>query len=571
MNWEAVVDKYIASVVTGQRPANVYERLAVDRYLDDQRNGPKRGLRFDKQKALKFLRFSQICKHVEGHLAGEAVELEGWQAFIGWNVFGWYKKVEMYGKERWVRRFNEAYVDIARKNGKTTFAAIIALFLAMVDGEAGAQVYTAGTKMEQAKICYDAATDMAKGEKHLAKHVKPRTNALLIPSTRSSIKPIPADSKKLDGLNVHGSIVDEYHAHPDAGLWSVLRTGMGARRNPLQFTITTAGFNKQGACFQYRGVCMDILKGIKKDDSIFAIIYTLDREDNWDDPEVWVKANPNLEVSVTMDSLKTGYQRAINDKTYEVEFKTKNLNTWVDAAKVWIPDAVWMKGQDQPPIEQHYGHDCYAGLDLAASEDFNALVLVFPYEKDHTVHYDVYPFFWIPEAKLADRRENIHYRGWESDGYLSVTAGNLVDDNTIKHQVAEILKPFNLKGLAFDRFKATHGVIQYLLELELSLIEFGQGFVSMDQPTQEIYKMAYQERLHHGANPILRWMAGNVVIKMNEAGAIKMDKAKSKDKIDGMVALAMALGIATMPQEETESIYAQMAREQISQGTDVKA
>lgn len=565
MNWEAAIDKYIADVVTGQRITNVYEKLAIDRYLDDLRNGKHRGLKFDKKKALKFLKFSQICKHVEGHLAGENVMLEPWQAFIAWNVFGWYKQVEMYGKKQWVRRFNEAYIDIARKNGKTTFAAIIALFLAMVDGEAGAQVYTAGTKMEQAKICYEAATDMAKGQQHLAAMVKPRTNALLIPATRSSIKPIPADSKKLDGLNVHGSIVDEYHAHPDSGLWSVLRTGMGARRNPLQFTITTAGFNKQGPCYQYRNVCMDILKGIKKDDSIFTVIFTLDRDDKWDDPAVWEKANPNLEVSVTHDSLKTGYQRAVNDKTYEVEFKTKNLNMWVDAAEVWIPDQTWLNEQELPPIDQMKGKACYAGLDLAASEDFNALVLAFPFDDQDQVKYYIYPFFWIPEAKLQDRRDSIHYKDWEDSGYLTITKGNLVDDNTIKAEVAEILKDYDLKWLAFDRFKATHGVVQYLSELELPLMEFGQGFVSMDQPTQEIYKMAYQKRLIHGNNPILRWMAGNVVIKMNEAGAIKMDKAKSKDKIDGMVALAMALGVATQPAEDNESIYAKLAKEQMSQ------
>jgi len=565
LNWESLIDSYVASVATGERVTNLFEKLAVDRYIDDLRNGKKRGLKFDKSKAFKFLKFSQICKHVEGHLAGLPIQLEDWQAFIVWNLFGWYKEIEIFGHKQWVRRFQEAYVDVARKNGKTTFAAIIILFAALVDGEVGAQCYTAGTKMEQAKICYEASVDMAKGEKHLLKHFKPRTNALLVPTTRSFVKPLPADSKKLDGLNIHAAICDEYHAHLTAGLWSVIRTGMGARRNPFLFTITTAGFNKQGPCYQYRDVCMEILKGIKNDDSIFAIIFTLDKDDDWSDPKVWAKSNPNLEVSVSLDSLRIGHQKAKNDKTYEVEFKTKNLNIWVDAAEVWIPDEIWMQGEAPPPIETQKG-ECFAGLDLAASQDFNALVLIFPHERGDLIHYDVYPYFWIPEAKLDDRKENIHYRGWEEANYLSVTDGNLVDDNTIKAQVAKIVEPFNLKWLAFDRFKATHGVVQYLMSLDLPLMEFGQGFISMDQPVQEINKLSYQNRLHHGGNPILRWMAGNVVIKINETGAMKMDKSKSKDKIDGMVALAMAIGVATMPSEEDqESIYAKLAREQLAQ------
>jgi phage terminase large subunit-like protein len=367
----------------------------------------------------------------------------------------------------------------------------------------------------------------------------------------SFIKPLGSDSNTQDGFDPSYGIIDEYHAHPTAGMLNVLESGMGARRSPLIDVITTAGYNKEFPCYtDLRRTSIEILKGIKQDETHLALIYELDKDDDWRDEATWIKSNPNLGVSVKPDFLRDRFLKAKNEGgSKEVDFKTKNLNIWTDSSHTWIPDDVW-QACDGGGLPDLAGRECYGGLDLASVSDWNALVLVFP--DDDRVH--VKPFYWIPKGKIQKNPERIDYAKMIASGNVFVMEGDAADHALIARDVMEICHTYDVKGIAFDRYLVYSALIQYLKDVALPLHEFGQGFISMSAPTKELERMAYQGRLNHAGDPVLRWMNANVVIRTDPAGNIKIDKDKSTEKVDGMVALAMAIG-EMMSHPEKGSIY----------------
>jgi len=549
MKDQRTAKEYIEDVITGKELVGHLVRCAVERHLTDLEEAHERGLYFDEEAAQRPIDFFRFLTHSKGAFAGKPFELEPFQKFCIWVIFGW-------KNEDGTRRFKYAYKEISRKNGKTTFAAGLGLYMLLGDGEQGAEIYTAATKRDQAKICFNEAKSMVQKSKGLKKYITAYQNNLHIQATASKMEPLSADYDTLDGLNPHCSIVDEYHAHKNAELYNVMKSAMGAREQPLQFTITTAGFNKESPCYKLRKTCIDILEGRKQDDTFFALIYTLDEEDDWTDPANWKKANPNLGVALKMKYLKDECNQAQNNPSEIVNFLTKNLNIWTDASEVWIKDADWMQSANivVDPAKL-IGRECYAGLDLAVTRDITALVLLFPNEEDES--FDVLPFFWVPADNARDRaeRDQVDYPTWIRDGHIFSTPGNVTDYGFIKHTILELAEKYQIRSIAYDRYNATQLVLE-LIDEGLTMAPFGQGFVSMSAPTKELEKLAIQGKLHHSGNPVLRWMASNVELRRDPAGNIKIDKAKSSEKVDGMVSLAMAIGeYLTLFSQETGSIY----------------
>ena len=531
-----------------------YTRLACERHLRDLEDGHLRGLYFDEKAATKAVKFYGLLTHNKGRWAGQPVTLEPWQMFIEACVMGW-KRADG------TRRFRESYEEMARKNGKSTKLSGRGLSLLVLDGEPGAEIYTAATKKEQARIVFGDAQNMARKSTALLKKIKVQQHSIFVPSTLSKMVPMAADSNTEDGLNPHGIIIDEYHAHPNDGLYSVLKSATGARAQPLLSIITTAGFNRLGPCAQLRKACVNLLEGKHHDDSYFAIIFSLDEEDDWNDESTWVKANPNLGVSVTIEYLREQYLAAVRLPSQQVNFKTKHLNLWTDSAVTWIPSEVWLLGDQGTPVPELAGRKCWGGLDLATVRDITALVFLFPKENGC---FDCLCWFWVPEEAVDVRTEKdgVPYRQWVNEGLITATPGNVTDYNYIKREVMEICERYLVQMIDYDRYNASQLVVDLTAE-GVPMQPFGQGFISMNTPTKELEKLALGGKIHHYGNPVLAWMCGNIEIQRDAADNIKINKGKSKEKVDGMVALVEALGGYMTTEKEEDSMYEEQGLRQL--------
>lgn len=546
--------QYIADVMAGRVTVCRWALLAVQRHVHDLQHGAERGLTFDAAAGQHALDFFGFLKHSKGEWAGQTVLLEPWQQFILWVIFGW-KRAD--GS----RRFNTAYEEVARKNGKSTIAAGVGLYLLVADDEGGAEVYAAATKRDQAKITHSEATRMVQASPFLRKRVKVFRDNLHIEGTASKFEPLGADADTLDGLNIHGAIIDELHAHKNRDLYDVLETATGSRRQPLIFSITTAGFNRQSLCFQMHEYAIHVLEGFDradgiKDDSFFGIIFTLDEGDDWEDESVWIKANPNLNVSKKLDNLREKARKAKQMPSALNAFLRLELNIWTQAETKWIAREHWDACGKAVDANGLRGRTVYGGLDLSSTTDITALILAFPPETDED-DFQVLCRFWIPEESMHERtkRDRVPYEAWVRQGYITATPGNVIDYDFILAQIDEDAQVYDLEEIAFDRWGSTK-IIQEIEERELVCVQFGQGFASMSPPTKELEKLILSHRLAHGNNPVLTWMADNLVVLEDPAGNIKPDKERSSERIDGMVALVMALARAVIHGgEDNKSVY----------------
>jgi len=523
-----------------------YTWLAAERHLRDLETGHERGLRFDEKAAMIRVKFFSLLTHNKGRWAGQPLTLEPWQQFFIASLFGW-KRADG------TRRFRESYLEVARKNGKSTVGSGVCLELLVLDGEAGAEIYCAATKKEQARIVFDDARNMTKKSTALLKKVAVQRNAISVASTLSTMKPMAADSKTEDGLNPHGIYIDEYHAHPDDGLYSVLKSATGARSQPLLSIITTAGFNRLGPCAQLRKSLAGLLEGQHHDDSYFVLIYSLDEGDDWQDETTWQKANPNLGVSLGLEYLREQYKAAVRLPSQQVPFKTKHLNLWTDSAEVWLPAELWAQGAQGTPPSELAGRKAWGGLDLAKTRDISSFVLIFPKDGGQ---FDVRCWFWVPEDKVDERtkKDAVPYRQWVDEGYLIATPGNVTDYAFIKSEIEATCATYQVQMIDYDPWNASMLVSQ-LIEEGVPMQELRQGFASLSAPTVELENLVADAKVHHYGNPVLAWMCGNVVLARDPAGNIKLDKGKSKEKIDGMAALVNALGGYMTGKVVSEYIY----------------
>ena len=543
-------EEYARDVLAGTIPTCRWVRLACERHLRDLETGDERGLRFDPGAAALVIAFFSQLKHSKGEWAGQTIRLEPWQQFILWVLFGW-KRADG------TRRFRTSYLEVARKNGKTTMAAGVGLYLLLADGEPGAEIYSAATKRDQARLSHAEATRMAKASGPIRQMVRVFKDNIHIPDTASKFEPLGADSDTMDGLNVHAALVDEVHAHKTRDTWDVLETGTGARRQPLMFAITTAGFDRQSLCWQLHEYTEKVLDGIIQDDTFFGVIYGIDEEDDWQDERVWVKANPNLHVSKKADDLRRKAMRAREMPAALNAFLRLELDVWTQSETKWMNMEHWRQCGQAVDAAGLRGRVCYAGLDLSSTTDITALLLVFPPEVDDDL-VQVLCRFWIPEESMHERvhRDRVPYDVWVRQGYITATPGNVVDYAYVLAQIDEDMQAYGLDEIAFDRWGATK-IQTDLTELGGPdfMVQFGQGFASMSGPMKELEKLVLQHRLAHGNNPVLTWMADNLVARQDPAGNIKPDKEKSREKIDGMVALIMGLDRALRHTGGGRSIY----------------
>lgn len=530
-------EKYIADVLSGKVDVSTTTRLTFERHASDLINAPENGWYFDKRSAEKVFAFCKFLMHSPDKRSWVQFEPEPWQAAIMYIVFGWKKKDGS-------RRFNYAYIEIPKKNGKTTFAAVFSNYLLFFDDEEEAEVYHAATVEKQAHICFDKAKRMIEKSPALAHRGKCLTNNVSVPSTGSKMEPLGRDSESMEGINPSGAVIDEYHVFTwkNNFVFENIQSATVNRRQPLVVIITTSGRDKDLPCFEYRNLCIEILKGIKKQDDTFAVIYTLDETDDWKDPLCWKKANPNWGISVLPDRFEDEFKGAINSKVKEVSFKTKNLNLWVDAPTVWIPDETWMKCSHGLTYDDLKGQICYGGLDLASSIDINALALFFPDVKGHPA---LRLFFWIPEAKIKEKEDRVDYGYWQKGGYINVTPGSIIDIDQQSRDLLAALQDYKVEGLAYDPYMAHHGIIQNLQKGGFPVARldlYQQSIKNMSAPTKELEKIVTSAQLEHFNNPVLRWMLRNVVIIIDTNENFKPDKKRSREKIDGIIAAITAIG-----------------------------
>ena len=519
------VERYIDDVQSGAVPVCEHVRNAVARYVADR----AAGWGFSETYALHAIEFIEQLEHSTGEYAGRAFQLEPWQAFIVWNLFG-------FLNDDGSRRFTRAYVEVPRKNGKSTFSSALMLYGLIADDEPAAQVYSAATKLDQAMMVFGESVRVCQNLPWLSEAltVNNSVNNRRILYGQSIYKPLEWNPGKQDGLNAHFCCIDEYHAHPNDELYNVIRNSMGARRQPLLFTITTAGFNREAPCYKHRQYCAGVLSGAIKDDALFSVIYTLDEGDDWTDPAVWAKANPNWGISVNPRQLEQGLTEAKEFVHKEVEFKTKLLNVWTDTAMTWISDSDWRACDGMDELE---GELCYGGLDLASTGDFCAFSLYFP------AYNAIRSWYWLPVETAYKRKDaaGASIRQWAADGFIELTDGNVTDYSFIKARVIALAQQYDIRDIAFDRFNSSQLVIELQNE-GLQMFPFGQGFVSMSAPTKELERLVKDKKLRHAGNPVTRWMMSNIMLRTDPAGNIKIDKAKSGDKVDGPVSIVMALG-----------------------------
>jgi len=441
---------------------------------------------YDEKSANRVIKFiEKHITHVKGELAGQPIILENWQKDdIIKPVFGIKRKRDDF------RRFRTVYVEIPRKNAKSTLGAAIALYLLLSDGERGAEIYSAAGDALQARIIFEIAQGMVNQNPELASRCKTFQHSIRKENSLSFYKVISAEAGTKYGFNSHGIIFDELFVQPDRELWDVLTTSTGSRRQPLIFAITTAGFDKESICYEMHEYAVRVRDGIIQDDSFLPIIYAAPMEADIYSVDTWKVANPGYGSIVKEEYILEQVNKIKNQPSFESTFRRLHLNQWVGTAETWIPDDVWMNCS-QPIVSDG---ECFGGLDLARYRDVAALVLFFPQSGS------VLPFFWVPEDVVEERsrREGVNYDVWVRNGLMYTTPGNAIDHNYIEKKIRELREEYNFISIEYDRW-SSYDIIKNLLEDGFPMNEIGQGYQSMSAPTKELEKLVISGQLRHGA------------------------------------------------------------------------
>ena len=485
-----------------------------------------------------------MMTHVKGKLAGKPIKLEPWQVFILTTVFGW---VDSEGR----RRFKTAYIEVPRKNAKSTLSSVVALYCLAADGEKGAEVYSAATTRDQARIVWQDAKHMAKNSPGLKSKfgVDITAHSIHVTETASYFKALSRDQGgNLDGLNVHCAIIDELHAHKTRDIFDVIETATGAREQPLLWLITTAGFNRAGICYEQRAYSLKILAGLK-DEEYFGVVYSLDDADDWQDPKSWAKANPNWGVSVKPEDIERKARKAMEMAAAQNNFLTKHCNLWVNADTAWMDMRAWERcGDPALDMADFEGLSCFGGLDLATKTDIASRVFVF--ERDGILH--AFDRHYLPE-ETVENNANSQYSGWEIDGYLTATPGNITDYDVIEDDILIDAKRFRVEEFGYDPFQATQ-MSGHLVANGLPMVQVGQTVKNLSEPMKELEALVIAGKFKHNGNPVLSWMISNVVAHVDAKDNIYPRKEFPQNKIDGVVALLIAIN-RWSAQEDTGHAY----------------
>lgn len=507
---------------------------------------------YDKAKADRAVKFIENLCHTKGKWAGKRFWLLPWQEQLIRDIFG---IVKPDGN----RQFRTAFVEICKKVGKSELAAAIALYLLYADNEPSAEVYGAAADRQQASIVFDVARQMVEMSPALMKRSKlmSATKRIVNYGNAGFYQVLSAEVGSKHGFSISGLVFDEIHTQPNRQLYDVLtKYSSDARQNPLHFIITTAGNDRNSIAFELHTKAIDILEGRRVDPTFYPVLYGLKDDEDWEDEANWYKVNPSLGYTVDIERLRDAYREAKQNPADEITFKWLRMNMWVSSTTSWIPDAIFMKGNEPIDMRLLEGRDCYAGLDLSSTGDITALVLIFP-PRNADEKYILVPYFWVPEETIPQRvkANSVPYDVWEKQGHLMATEGNVIHYDFIEKFICDLAEKYHILEIAVDRWNATH-MIQNLEDAGFTMVPFGQGFASMSTPTKEFYRLLMEGQIVHAGHPVLRWMAGNVVIETDAAENIKVTKAKSKEKIDGIVASIMALDRCLRNQGEPQgSVY----------------
>ncbi len=531
--------EYISEVLEGlQREIGAF-CTAVKRWSEFEADPD---IYYDEKGVERVIQIFRLLKHTSGEYYGKRFQLLPWQIFVLSWIFGWKYKESGYRVTR------KAYVEVAKKNGKSELAGAIGLYGAFFDGEMGAECYSAANKYDQATICWNAgkvmATQFMQESKKFASICKVydsiTTRGLKNVQGESSFKPIAADSKTLDGVRPHFAIIDEYHEAKDDSILRNLASGMVNRTQPLLFIITTAGFNINGPCHQYRKVVNDIVSGKKEDKSTFGLIFTANKDDDWNDERTWQKANPSIGTTPSWDGLRTEYTKALNEgQSAEINFKTKNLNIWVRQSKTWITDKIWMQGNKTESEERLMGSECYAAVDLSTKWDLTCFGLLFPPTPERESFIFKAKYYCPQEgATFRAKKDGVPYLDWAKEKHLYLTEGNVTDFNAVQLDIQEAMQNYSVQKVYYDPWQSTQFASELFAD-GVPMEQFRQTVVNYNEPIREMEALISKGQIWHGGDPVLRWMAGNITLKTNHTGLVMFDNDKSQEKIDGMVVLAM--------------------------------
>jgi phage terminase large subunit-like protein len=547
-DYASIANQYAQDVVDGKIPACWLVKAACARQLKDLENSKLAVYvyRFDPALASRPCAFIEMLPHTKGDWAArsERIKLEPWQVFQIACLFGWVRKDN--GK----RRFTEYYGEIPRKNSKSTMAAGVGLYMLTMDGEFGAEVYSGASTEKQAWEVFRPAKLMVQRTPELADAFGMSAFAKSIVCAGDGGRFEPLIGKPGDGSSPHCAIVDEFHEHDTSDLIDTMQTGMGARRQPLTFIITTAGYNISGPCYDKRAQAVAMLEGNVENDQLFACIYTIDLDDDWTNPEILKKANPNYGVSVMEDYLLAKQREAILNTTQQNRFKTKHLNVWCSAKAALFNLQLWQLAGDRDlKISELEGEDCWFAVDLASKVDICAYIKLFRRVNDGLPHFYCFGRYYLPEEGIHDAGINAPaYMRWAKQGLLKLTEGATVDFETVHDEVAADIEVYKPKEVVYDPYNAM-AFAQSLMDLGPDIVEFIQTPQNFAIPIDELQAAMKDGRFHHNGDPMLSWMIANCVGRVARKGLLAPTREKPENKIDGAVALAMAMARATVPED----------------------
>jgi phage terminase large subunit-like protein len=576
-DYDAIALQYARDVVEGREIACTLTIAACQRQINDLARAETPGFpfRWEPARGTRLCRMAELMPHIKGRWSSKTIVLQPWQVFVYMVVFSWVWSTaaaadpELRAKDG-TRRFRTSYEEVARKNAKSTKSAIVGLFMLGPDGEDGAECYSAATTKDQARIVWDVSKGMARRTPAYCDRygIDILAHSLVCQESESFFKALSSDDNSLDGLNPHLAIIDELHAHKTRGVYDVLETATGSRQQSLLWIITTAGTNRAGICYEVRSYAVKILTGGAVDETFFAIIYTIDEADDWTDPRVWKKANPNYGVSVFPDDIARLCRKAQEMPSAQPNFLTKRLNVWVNADSPWMDMRKWDAcGDPKLRIEDFAGEDLYTAVDLASIVDIAADVRLFrrlvptlnakTNELEPMAHYYAFGRFYVPE-EVVDESDNSQYKGWAAAGHLIETSGNIIDQNAIQDNIRLDKDQFRIAAVAYDPFQATKFATE-LMDEGFPMVEVGATVKNFSAPMKEIDALVRAGRFHHAGCPAFAWMMSNVVAHVDKKDNVYPNKQTSKNKIDGAVALIMAMNRAMLHEDNTSKHTAETA------------
>lgn len=532
-------EEYARRVVAGKIVACKWIKLACQRHLDDLERAKEDGFAyyFDPAKAEKVAKFLQLLPHTKGKWASkrELIKLEGWQLFSVCIPFGWLRKKDD------TRRYRTMLIFVPRKNGKSIIGGGIGIYMFTADGEFGAEVYSGATTEKQAWEVFRPAKLMVERTPELKEHYGVEVNASNMHRSEDGSRFEPLIGKPGDGSSPSCAIVDEYHEHQDSTLFDTMETGMGAREQPVMLVITTAGSSIGGPCHQLVRDAERMLEGVIEKPDLWAMLYTIDADDDWTSEQALIKANPNYGVSINGDFLQARQRDAMQSAAKQATFRTKYLNEWVGAKNAWLNMLRWKEAPARKSLTELEGRRCIASLDLASKIDIAGLLLLFP-PVDGDPLWHVHGRYYLPEARVIEELDSntARYREFDSLGLLTLTDGEVIDFEVIKEDLREFAGRFQIEQVAYDPWQATQ-LAQEMQAEGLLMVEVRQTVQNLSEPMKEVEALVLQRKLAHGDCPILTWMASNVVAKLDAKDNIYPNKERPENKIDGIVGLIMVV------------------------------